>query len=75
MAEHKSILLSLVILWIAWAQLGGSAAPCDVGGAAVPGAQHAQDATFTWPLLLAVSWELAVEVKDNLGPLLYSMGF
>lgn len=58
MAENKSILLSLVILWIAWAQLGGSAAPCDVGGAAVPGAQHAQDATFTWPLLLAVSWEI-----------------
>lgn len=58
MAGNKSILLSLMILWIAWAQLGGSTAPCDVGGAAVHGAQHAQDGTFTWQLLLAVSWEI-----------------
>lgn len=29
-ASCKSILLSHMILWVAWAWLGGSPAPCDV---------------------------------------------
>ena len=56
-----------MILWVTWAQLGGSSAPRDIGGAVVFGAQlgrHAQDSTLTW---------LAVSAGCQLGNVLVPM--